>query len=58
MIDVDLSLAKEAAKLNAKFSLSYPDCFATALAKMKRAELRTGDKEFRKLGGEIKIKWL
>jgi predicted nucleic acid-binding protein len=38
--------------------MSYADCFAAALAKLKKAELVTGDKEFRQVEGELKILWL
>ena len=36
--------------------MSYADCFAAALAKVKNSELVTGDPEFKKV--EIKIHWL
>jgi predicted nucleic acid-binding protein len=39
-------------------NISYGDCFATALAKNNKAELVTGDKEFKVLDGEIKIAWI
>ena len=58
IMEVDMILPKEAAKFKAKFSISYADCFAAALAKLKRAEILTGDKEFEKLAQEIKIKWI
>jgi uncharacterized protein len=38
--------------------LSYADAFAAALAKIRRAELITGDPEFRAVEGEVKIHWL
>jgi len=38
--------------------MSYVDCFAAALAKARKAELVTGDKEFRQAEGEIKILWI
>ena len=38
--------------------MSYADCFAAALAKEKKTELLTGDKEFKQAEGEIKIHWL
>jgi hypothetical protein len=34
------------------------DAFAAALAKEKKAELVTGDPEFKPLEKEIKVKWL
>jgi hypothetical protein len=38
--------------------LAYADCFAAALAKLKNAELLTGDPEFKALEKEIKMNWL
>ncbi len=57
-VSEDLHLVREAAKLKAKHTMSYADCFAAALAKMKRAELITGDPEFKQLRGAIRISWL
>lgn len=54
----DLSLARQAAIYKARHRLSLADAFAAALAKEKRAELVTGDPEFRALEGEIKLHWL
>jgi len=58
VVDVDVSLAKEAAMLKAFHKMSYADCFAAALAKLHNGELTTGDKEFKSLEREIKINWL
>jgi predicted nucleic acid-binding protein len=38
--------------------MSYADCFAAALAKIKNAELVTGDREFKQLARDVKIHWL
>ena len=54
----DLHLARQAAIFKARHRLSLADAFAAALAKEKRAELLTGDPEFRVLEGEIKLHWL
>ena len=35
-----------------------PDAFAAALAREKKAELVTGDPEFKALAKEINIRWL
>jgi hypothetical protein len=35
-----------------------PDCFAAALAKREKAEIYTGDPEFRTVEREIKVVWL
>ena len=56
--DADWNLTQEAARFKSRNKMSYADCFAAALAKVKKAELVTGDKEFKPLDGEIKISWL
>ena len=50
--------ADEAADFKARFKMSLADAFAAALAKEKKAELVTGDAEFKPLAKEIKINWL
>jgi ribonuclease VapC len=52
------ALADAAADFKARISLSLADAFAAALAKEKKAELVTGDPEFKALEKEIKINWL
>lgn len=54
----DLSLTRQAAIYKATRKMSYADCFAAALAKLKNAELVTGDPEFKEVEKEIKIGWL
>lgn len=54
----DRALADTAADFKARFKISLADAFAAALAKEKKAELVTGDPEFRPLNKEIKINWL
>ena len=51
-------LADIAAGFKARFRLSLADAFAAALAKEMKAELVTGDPEFRTLEKEIRIHWL
>ena len=58
LVTADLELAKQAAILKSKKRMSYADCFAAALAKHRRIELVTGDKEFRQVEGEVKVLWL
>lgn len=58
IIDVDMQLAREAARIKANHKLSYADCFAAALAKLHKGEVITGDKEFKTVENEIKIVWL
>ena len=52
------ALADSAADFKARFKMSLADAFAAALAKEKKAELVTGDVEFKPLEREIKILWL
>ena len=52
------ALADTAADFKARFKISIADAFAAALAKEKKAELVTGDPEFKPLEKEIKIIWL
>lgn len=52
------ALADIAADFKAHFKMSLADAFAAALAKEKKAELVTGDPEFKALEQEIKINWL
>jgi ribonuclease VapC len=58
VIDADWELARQAATFKARFKLAYGDCFAAALAKLKRSEVVTGDREFKQLEGEVKIHWV
>ena len=54
----DLHLARQAAIYKATKKMSYADSFAAALAKIKNAELVTGDPEFKAVEKEIKMIWL
>jgi predicted nucleic acid-binding protein len=56
--DVDWELTQEAACFKSKHRMSYADCYAAALAKTKRADLVTGDSEFKPLDEQIKIQWV
>jgi predicted nucleic acid-binding protein len=58
MVDADWTLTHEAALLKAKGKISYADCFAAALARLRKGEVVTGDPEFKRLEGEVKIAWL
>jgi len=52
------ALADAAADFKARYKLSLADAFAAALAKERKAELVTGDLEFKPLEKEIKVQWL
>lgn len=58
IVDIDWALTRQAAAFKVNGNISYGDCFAAALAKLRKAELITGDKEFKSLEREIKISWL
>jgi ribonuclease VapC len=54
----NFELVRQAAAFKATKKLSYADCFAAALAKLRRAEFVTGDPEFKMMERELKIGWL
>ena len=56
IIEADLKLSLEAAKLKAKYPLYYADAFAAALTVQKKAVLITGDDEFDALAKEPNFK--
>src|SRR5919201_3039408 len=55
----DMELIRQAAVFKATKKMSYADCFAAALAKIRNAELVTGDREFKAVESDLKkIRWL
>jgi ribonuclease VapC len=60
IIEADLEFTLTAAKLKAKYTISYADAFAAALSIKRKATLITGDNEFNVLSGEtgFKVKYL
>ena len=46
-VNENLEMVRQAAVFKANKKMSYADCFAAALAKIKNAELVTGDPEFK-----------
>ncbi len=57
-VDADWELTQEAARFKSSNKMSYADCFAAALAKVKGANLVTGDQEFKALESRITIQWV
>lgn len=57
-VPIDLSLTQQAALYKASYKLPFADCFAAALAKLRKGELITTDKDFKVVEEEIKISWL
>ena len=56
--NADWALTLEAARFKSQHKMSYADAFAAALAKNRKADLVTGDNEFKPLDGEIRISWV
>ena len=58
VVDLDRNTTRRAAELKATTKLHYADCFVAALAMSRKAELITGDHDFRVLENKIRIGWL
>ena len=58
LVEANKELTREAARIKAIKRMAYADCFAVALARLKKAELYTGDPEFKVVEKDIKIVWL
>ncbi len=57
-VDVDWELTQEAARFKSLQKMSYADCYAAALAKTRKADLVTGDAEFKAVEEQVKIQWV
>ncbi len=55
LFDIDLDLIRQAAVYNATRKMSCADCIAAVFARLRKAELVTGDDDFKQLKGEINI---
>ncbi len=58
VVPADQTLAEIAGEIKAFRKMSLADCFAAALAKHKKADVYTGDPEFKSVEKEIKVFWL
>ena len=58
VLDANREIALQAARFKAVLKMSYADCFAAALAMKKKCELVTGDKEFKMVEKEVKVRWI
>ena len=58
VVNADSELTRTAATLRAKHRLPYADCFAAALAMIRKAQLVTSDQNFSKVKSEIEILFL
>jgi predicted nucleic acid-binding protein len=58
IVAADEALAEQAGALKANHRMSLADCFAAALAQQRKADLYTGDPEFRAVEKEIRVVWI
>ncbi|MBI1800942.1 MAG: type II toxin-antitoxin system VapC family toxin [Chloroflexi bacterium] len=58
VVDATREITRQAAIYKVKGGIAYADCYAAAVAKLRRAELVTGDPEFKPLEGDVRIVWL
>lgn len=58
IIEANLDMTLEAAKLKSKYAVAYADCFAAALAIKKGARVITGDPEFKDMESDVKVEWI
>ena len=58
LVEANKELTREAARIKATKRMAYADCFAVALARLRKAELYTGDPEFRAVEKDVKVVWL
>ena len=58
VVPADQVLAELAGEIKAAGKMSLADCFAAALARQKKADLYTGDLEFKAVEKDIKVVWL
>ena len=58
LVEANKELTREAARIKATKRMAYADCFAVALARLKKAELYTGDSEFKAMEKNVKVVWL
>lgn len=57
-VNADWELAKVAGHFKSRNKMSFADCFAAALAKQRKADLATGDFEFKQIENDVTINWL
>jgi predicted nucleic acid-binding protein len=58
LVEANKELTRDAARIKTVKRMAYADCFAVALARLKKAELYTGDPEFKAVEKDIKVVWL
>ncbi len=58
VVPADRTLAELAGEIKVDRKMSLADCFAAALASQRRADLYTGDPEFKEVEKDIRVVWL
>ncbi len=58
LIEINRTIAYQAAKLKARYAVAFGDCFAAALAMVNQGQVLTGDPEFKNLEKEVSVIWL
>lgn len=58
LVEANKELTYQAARIKATNKMSYADCFVAALAIKKKCEIVTGDKEFKQVEKDVKIRWI
>jgi ribonuclease VapC len=58
VVNADLEITLEAARLKSACPVAYADCFAAALGIRKNAKVVTGDPEFRRFGEILAVEWI
>ena len=58
LIEANKELTREATRIKAIKRIVYADCFAVALARLRKTELYTGDPEFRAVEKDVKVVWV
>lgn len=58
IVPIDREITKIAAEFKSSRKMSYADCFAAALAKVKKAAVVTGDREFKEVEEIVDILWI
>lgn len=57
IVAADSELTQIAAEIHALYKLPYVDCFAASLARQRKAEVATADKDFERLEKEFRLLW-
>jgi predicted nucleic acid-binding protein len=58
LVEANKEVTREAARIKTTKKMAYADCLAVALSRLRKAELYTGDPEFRAVEKDVKVVWL